>query len=89
MNAYELIYKFSRGKLPVAGPLLRDLSGYLRANQLDTLPISFDNAVVAGRLSSDHRDPFDRLLAAQALIEDLTLVSIDDKLDQFGIKRLW
>ena len=51
--------------------------------------MSLVHAEAAGRLTLEHRDPFDRLLAAQALMENLTLVSIDDKLDLFGVRRLW
>ncbi|MEI9978841.1 MAG: hypothetical protein WDN23_07505 [Edaphobacter sp.] len=43
----------------------------------------------AGRLPGDHRDPFDRILAAQALAEDIPILSIDPKLDSFGITRIW
>lgn len=53
------------------------------------LPISFDHALRAGRFQLPHRDPFDRLLAAQAAIDGLTLVTCDDKLLPFRISLLW
>ena len=89
VSAYEMTFKLALGKLPVARRLLADLSGYLMRQGYEALPISLAHAEAAGRLPLHHRDPFDRLLAAQALAENLTLVSIDDKLDQFGVKRLW
>lgn len=55
----------------------------------EALPISVDHARKAGAFPPLHRDPWDRILAAQALVEELTIVSIDDQLDQFGITRLW
>lgn len=89
VSIYEMTYKLNCGKLPVARRLLADLAGYLERQRFTVLPVSLAHAEVAGRLPLDHRDPFDRLLAAQALVENLTIVSIDDALDQFGVKRLW
>lgn len=89
ISAYEMVFKANTGKLPVAQRLLADLAGYLDRQRFDILPVTLAHAAAAGRLPLEHRDPFDRMLAAQALIDDLTLVSTDEKLDQFGIKRLW
>lgn len=77
------------GKLPVVERLLADFAGYLSSQRFDVLPLYLVHAETAGRLPLTHRDPSDRLLAAQALVEDLTIGSIDDKLDQFGVRRLW
>lgn len=89
VSIYEMTLKQTLGKLPVARRLLSDLTGYLERQRFNVLSISLMHAETAGRLPLDHRDPFDRLLAAQALIEDLTLISNDRTLDQFGVKRLW
>jgi PIN domain nuclease of toxin-antitoxin system len=89
VSAYEMTVKITLGKLPVARRLLSDLSGYLERQRFNILPLSLAHAEAAGRLPLDHRDPFDRLLAAQALSDDLTLVSSDTALDRFGVKRLW
>jgi PIN domain nuclease of toxin-antitoxin system len=53
------------------------------------LPISLTHATVVEQLASHHRDPFDRMLVAQAMTEGLPLVSIDAVFDQYGIHRLW
>jgi len=53
------------------------------------LSISVEHALRAGRLPADHKDPFDRMLAAQAIQEDLLLLSNDEKLDAFGVRREW
>lgn len=89
VSAYEMTFKHRLGKLPVAQRLLVDLPGYLRQQRFDALPVSLAHAEAAGRLPPEHRDPFDRILAAQALVDDMTLVSSDKAFDLFGVKRLW
>ena len=58
-------------------------------NNFDLLPISLDHATAVEGLPMHHRDPFDRLLIAQAMVEGLSLVSADGVFDQYGISRLW
>lgn len=53
------------------------------------LPITIDHALRAGLLEGDHKDPFDRMLVAQAIAEDLVLVTVDPKLSQLGASVLW
>lgn len=84
-----MTYKANTGKLPVAGRLLADLPRYLERQRFTILPVGLAHAEAAGRLPLNHRDPFDRLLAAQALVEQLTFVSTDVEFDQFGVRRLW
>jgi len=55
----------------------------------ELLPILAPHAFKAGTMPIDHKDPFDRLLIAQALIEDLVMVSIERRFDDFGVERLW
>ena len=89
VSAYELMFKQALGKLPAGRELLADIEGYCEQQGFDILPITLAHAGMAGRLALDHRDPFDRMLTAQALIEALVIVSTDDKLDIFGVRRLW
>ena len=77
------------GKWPEVTLLLADVPGYLAQQGFGNLPLTMEQAQVAGELPLTHKDPFDRLLAGQALVEDLVIVSIDDQLDQFGVRRLW
>ena len=51
--------------------------------------MSIGHSLLAGKLEGQHKDPFDRFLAAQALVEDFTLISNDRELDGFGAKRVW
>jgi PIN domain nuclease of toxin-antitoxin system len=53
------------------------------------VPINASVALRAGRFRSEHRDPFDRVLAAQALANDIPILSTDAKLDSFGVERIW
>lgn len=53
------------------------------------LPIQVQDALRSARLTGEHRDPFDRMIAAQALAMDIPVISIDSKLDAFGIRRIW
>ena len=85
---WEMAIKISNKKLclPVSLESIRD--DYLESG-VRILPIEIPHTVGIMRLPHHHRDPFDRLLVAQALAEDFTLISRDDILDQYGVKRIW
>ena len=89
VSAYEMTLKHYLGKLPGVVDLLNDLRLYLDDQRFSVLPISLAHAEFAGRLPMTHRDPFDRLLIAQAQVEDLVLVSNEALFDRFGVRRLW
>lgn len=88
-SAWEIATKVRIGKLPGAEAFEKEfierteLAGYVH------LPLDVPTALRAGRLAGDHRDPFDRMIAAQAISEDIPIISKDPKLDAFGIRRLW
>lgn len=88
-SVWEIAIKFRIGKLPGMVWLLRDLDAILKFEAFDPLPITMAHAHRAGLLPGPHRDPFDRMLIAQALIEDLTLVSKETLFDAYPIRRLW
>jgi PIN domain nuclease of toxin-antitoxin system len=81
--------KVRLGKLPQAARLTHRLAESLGEQGFKPLAISLEHGRVGGLLPSDHRDPFDRILAAQALLEDLTLVTGDRAFAAFGVKVLW
>ena len=89
VSVFEMATKYHLGKWPEIGTLLMDVPGYLDSQQFETLPISLHHAQVAGTLPIPHRDPFDRLLIAQAQIEQAQLVSNETLFDRFGVRRLW
>jgi PIN domain nuclease of toxin-antitoxin system len=88
-SAWEIATKVRLGKLPGAEKLERDFIDSVQEAGYTLLSITTAHALRAGRLPGDHRDPFDRMIAAQALAEDIPILSIDPKLDSFGISRIW
>jgi PIN domain nuclease of toxin-antitoxin system len=88
-SAWEIATKVRNGKLPGAEKLERDFIGVMEDAGYTLLPIDAESALRAGRLIADHRDPFDRMIAAQALAMDVAILSPDPDLDQFGIRRIW
>ncbi len=77
------------GKLPGAEKLERDFLDVMEDAGYTLLAIDTALALRAGRLPAEHRDPFDRMIAAQALGHDIPVLSSDAQLDQFGIRRIW
>jgi PIN domain nuclease of toxin-antitoxin system len=88
-SAWEIATKVRLGKLNEAIHLERQFLAKMDEAGYTLLSITAAHALRAGRLSGDHRDPFDRIIAAQALAEDIPILSIDTKLDSFGIHRIW
>ena len=88
-SAWEVATKFRIGKLPGAGPLGVDFAREVRQQGFVALQISIEHAQVAGALVGEHRDPFDRMLIAQAREEKMALVSNDAVFDAFDVQRIW
>ena len=88
-SAWEMATKHRLGKLPEAAELAQDFINIVAASGYCFLSITPEHALRAGRLTGLHKDPFDRMLAAQAIHEDLILLSNDASLDQFAIRREW
>lgn len=76
-SAMEVAIKVRLGKFESGRPLVPTWSGRLRGLVAEELPITTEHALLAGSMAWDHRDPFDRLLVAQAVIENVTLVTND------------
>lgn len=88
-SAWEIATKVRLGKLPTAVRIEREFLNLMEGSGYALLSIETTHALRAGRLGGDHRDPFDRMIAAQALAEDIPIISKDPKLDSFGIRRMW
>ncbi|MEQ1502828.1 MAG: type II toxin-antitoxin system VapC family toxin [Myxococcota bacterium] len=86
-SGWEIATKHRLGKLPMPAAVVSELPKLLIEQGFETVDITLLHATRAGRLPGDHRDPFDRMLAAQALIEGLPIVSADAALDPFGVER--
>lgn len=88
-SAWEIATKVRLGRLPGASDLAGDFGGYLSRERFDSLAISAEHAIRAGLLPGPHKDPFDRLLIAQAQSENLPIVSVDSAFDDYKVRRLW
>jgi PIN domain nuclease of toxin-antitoxin system len=87
-TAWELAIKVNLGKLRALS-LVVELGRHTREEGFIELPINLDQATRAGLLPLHHRDPFDRLLVAQAQDLNIPILSADTVLDQYDVKRLW
>ena len=88
-SAWEIETKYRLGRLPQAQALVDDFVPIIRSAGYAPLAITIEHALRAGRFFTDHKDPFVRMLAAQAIHEDMALVSSDARLDAFGVRREW
>ena len=88
-TAWEIATKVRIGKLQLAEEFLQNFLDAVEALGFRPLPISLRHGYEAGRLPGPHRDPFDRMLAAQALAEDLVLVSADPAFNALGVSTFW
>ena len=89
MSSWEIAIKASLGKLRLGTPLERFVPEHMAANGFRMLGIEFDDVARIESLPFHHRDPFDRLLVAQALRRDLVIASRDRSFDRYGVERIW
>src|SRR5277367_1166686 len=87
-SAWELAIKVNLGKLD-ALPLVLELARHTEEEGFTELAISMEHAVRAGLLRLHHSDPFDRLLVAQAQALNVPILSADEVLDRYDVKRIW
>ena len=88
-SAWEIATKVRLGKLPTAADLAADFAGLVEREGFEMLAISWDHAIRAGLLPGPHRDPFDRMLIAQAQAEDIPILSNEVLFDTYGVRRIW
>ena len=88
-SAWEITTKHRIGKLARAEAVALDVTGSIAGQGFEELVITVDDAARAGRLPGLHRDPFDRVIIAQALARDMAVVSVDQAFDGYGVRRLW
>lgn len=86
---WELAIKASLGKFRLPRPYADFIDHAIRGQGFSVLPIAASHATIVSELPFHHRDPFDRLLVAQALAENIHLVSADATFDRYGVRRLW
>lgn len=88
-TAWEIAIKVKKGKLEFDGEFLANFDDRVRDLAFLPLPILAIHCVAAGGLQVDHKDPFDRMIAAQARTEQLALISTDRVYKKFGIETIW
>ena len=88
-SAWEITTKYRIGKLPEASELVPNIAEAIADEGFEELPVSVNAGARAGTLPEVHRDPFDRMLIAQAILHNLVLVSADELFDRYGVERLW
>ena len=88
-SAWEISTKHRIGKLPVGARIAHEWIDRIRKDSFTELPISSIHALRAGAIPSDHRDPFDRMIAAQSILEKIPVASIDQAINDLGAERIW
>jgi PIN domain nuclease of toxin-antitoxin system len=88
-TVWEMTIKYASGKESGFLRIITDTSSIMASHGFRELPITIRDAQVAGSLPVHHRDPFDRMLVAQSIVEGMRLVSSDAILDKYAATRLW
>lgn len=88
-SAWEIAVKHRKGKLPEAGDVAQHLAAYIARARFAPLAISVEHATAAGALPGPHADPFDRMLIAQAIAEDMPVATTDRVFQDYGARILW
>jgi len=88
-SAWEIATKVRLGKLPTANDLAADFTGNLDRDGFQLLAISAEHGIRAGLLPGPHKDPFDRMLIAQAQAENVPIISIESLFENYGVRRIW
>ena len=88
-SLWEMAIKLSLGRLTLAEPFGALIPQQLRVSGIEILNIAIDHLAVLTTLPFHHRDPFDRLIIAQAIVEQCPIVSVDPAFDVYPVERLW
>ena len=88
VSAFEIATKYRLGKWPEIAELVKDFEEILKKERFKHLTVSVEHAFLAGHIPAAHKDPFDRILAAQCRLENLSLITIDAAFGEFGIDTI-
>jgi len=89
VSGWEMAVKAELGKLHLPGNLESFISEQLAVNAINTLPVQMSHALHVYILPDHHRDPFDRILVAQAQLEKLPIITIDPQINQYSVETIW
>jgi PIN domain nuclease of toxin-antitoxin system len=87
-SLWEITIKYQSNKLEL-GISLRELFDFIDRNQIEIIPINYEHLLQLSKLPSHHNDPFDRLIIAQAISEELIVITRDKQFKNYKIKQLW
>lgn len=88
-SIWEMGIKSNSGKLTLSDPFPWFIRRAFAENKIELLPVSVDHVLRLEKLPRHHKDPFDRMIAAQALEEDVPVIGRDRMLDEYGVDRRW
>ena len=88
-SVWEMAIKQSTGKLNLGVPYASFIEEQMRLNNMELLPVRLNHLEVVTTLPFHHRDPFDRLIIAQAMAEDIVLISADSVFSRYPVQRMW
>lgn len=88
-SVWEMATKHRKGKLGQASEILKNFAELIEKSDFQPLSVNWQHAKLSGEYALEHADPFDRMLVAQAQIEDLTLISCDTEIQAFPINTIW
>lgn len=88
-SLWEIAIKVSLNKMTLPASYEQFIPQQITLNNIEILTITFDHLTVVSKLPFHHRDPFDRLLIAQSMSENLQIVSVDSRFDRYGVSRKW
>ena len=86
---WEIAIKVSLGKYPLTVPFEAFFQEGIEGSDMAILPIEVRHAAVLSSLPMHHKDPFDRMMISQAIVEQIPIVSADSALDAYGVQRWW
>jgi PIN domain nuclease of toxin-antitoxin system len=89
VSVWEIAIKYAQGKLSSLAAIMPDLASVVGAQHFSALPMTLRHGQSAGALPGPHRDPFDRMLMAPAMLANLVFVSNEQPFDAYGVARLW
>jgi len=88
VSLWEVTIKLQNKKLEL-GISLNDLFEFVDRNQIEVIPINFEHLLLLSNLPAHHNDPFDRLIIAQAVTEDLVVITRDKFFKKYKVKQFW
>jgi PIN domain nuclease of toxin-antitoxin system len=88
-SSWEIIIKFNTGKLPLPEPPIQFIQSCLSVNHFESMSIELSHVLQLNTLPNHHKDPFDRILIAQAQVENIPILTLDKLIVQYPVQTIW